>query len=147
MTIICWPLLKVGFCFYYQLINLVCLSFDFFHLAEASLSAFLWLYTLVCAFVQKYHKTSFIYNYWHFQYWFCNQPALFSQLENVNKLWSNNCTVHVHKRNLKKTKPTNITFKLTARSVVRFSPQEMHWYQERMASLFDVRVKSKISCQ
>ena len=33
-----------------------------FHLPEASLSAFSWLYTLVCAFVQKYHKLSFIYN-------------------------------------------------------------------------------------
>ena len=27
-----------------------------FHLAEASLFAFLWLSTLVCAIVQKYHK-------------------------------------------------------------------------------------------
>ena len=26
-----------------------------FNLAEASLSAFLWLYTLVCAVVKKYH--------------------------------------------------------------------------------------------
>ena len=38
----------------------------FFHLAEASLSAFSWLYTLVCAVVQKYHEMSFIYNYSHF---------------------------------------------------------------------------------
>ena len=37
-----------------------------FHLAEASLSAFSWLYTLVCAVVQKYHEMSFIYNYSHF---------------------------------------------------------------------------------
>ena len=33
-----------------------------FHLAEASLSAFSWLYTLVCAVVQKYYEMSFIYN-------------------------------------------------------------------------------------
>ena len=32
-----------------------------FHLAEVSLSAFLWLCTIVCAIVQKYHKMSFIY--------------------------------------------------------------------------------------
>ena len=37
-----------------------------FHLAEASLSAFSWLYTLVCAVVQKYHEMSFIYDYPHF---------------------------------------------------------------------------------
>ena len=57
-----------------------------FHLAEASLSTFLWLYTLVCAVAQKYHKMSFIYNYSHLQYSFYNQPVLFAQLENVNKL-------------------------------------------------------------
>ena len=37
-----------------------------FHLVETSLSAFSWLYTLVCAVVQKYHEMSFIYNYSHF---------------------------------------------------------------------------------
>ena len=58
-----------------------------FHLAEASLSAFFWLYTLVCAVVHKYHEMSFINNS-HFQYSFCSQPVsvIFAQLENVNKL-------------------------------------------------------------
>ena len=37
-----------------------------FHLAEVSLSAFLWLYTLECAVIQKYHEMSFNYNYSHF---------------------------------------------------------------------------------
>ena len=37
-----------------------------FHLTEPSLPVFLWLYTLVCAVVQKYHEMSFIYNYSHF---------------------------------------------------------------------------------
>ena len=41
-------------------------SFTSFHLAEASLSALSWLYTLVCAGVQKCHEMSFIYNYSHF---------------------------------------------------------------------------------
>ena len=36
-----------------------------FHLAEASLSAFSWLYTLACAVIQTYHEMSFIYNYSH----------------------------------------------------------------------------------
>ena len=35
-----------------------------FHLAEASISVFKWLYTLVCAVVQKYHKMFFIFNYY-----------------------------------------------------------------------------------
>ena len=37
-----------------------------FYLAEASLSAFTRLYTLVCPVVQKCHEMSFIYNYSHF---------------------------------------------------------------------------------
>ena len=37
--------------------------FTSFHLAEASLSPFSWLYTLVCAVVQKYHEMYFIYIY------------------------------------------------------------------------------------
>ena len=36
-----------------------------FHLAEVSLLAFSWLYTFLCAVVQKYHEISFIYNYSH----------------------------------------------------------------------------------
>ena len=58
-----------------------------FPLNEASLFAFSWLYALECAVVQKYHEISFIYNYSHFKYLFCNQPVLFAQYENVNKLW------------------------------------------------------------
>ena len=37
-----------------------------FHVAQALLSPFLWLYTLVFAVAQKYHEMSFIYNYSHF---------------------------------------------------------------------------------
>ena len=51
--------LQVGFPFQYQLINLACISFDFFSFTEASLSAFSWLYTLY-AFVQKYYERSYI---------------------------------------------------------------------------------------
>ena len=97
--------LQVGFRFQSQLINLVCLSFDFFSFSwEASLSAFLWLSTLVCAVVQKYHEMSFIYNYSHFYYSFRNQPVLIAQLENLNKQWNNNYTVHVNKRSQNKNK-------------------------------------------
>ena len=67
------PFLQVSLGIQYQLINLVWLSFEFLHLGEASLSAFLWLYNLVCAVIQKYHEMPFIYNYSHFCYTFCNQ--------------------------------------------------------------------------
>ena len=69
------------------------------HLAEASLSAFSWLYTLVCAVVQTYHEMFFIYNYLHVQYSFCNKYASFAQLENVKTLCNNNRTAHVNERN------------------------------------------------
>ena len=46
--------------------SLILSALTSFHLAEASLSAFSWLYTLVCAVVQKDHKMPFIYNYSHF---------------------------------------------------------------------------------
>ena len=74
--------------------------------AKASLSPFSWLYILVCAVVQKYHEMFFIYNYSHFRYSFCNQPILFVQLENVNKLWNNNRTLHVNEQNQTKTTTT-----------------------------------------
>ena len=67
--------------------------------AEASLSAFLWLYILGCAVVQKHHEMFFICNYSHFYYSFFNQPVLIAHLENVNKRWNNNRTVHVNERN------------------------------------------------
>ena len=43
------------------------------------------------------------------------------------KLW-NNRTVHVNERIQNKTKPTNVTFKCTAHSLIWFSPQTMQWY-------------------
>ena len=59
---------QVDFRIHYQLINLdlVWLSLTSFHLAEASLFAFSWLYTLVCAVVQKYLEMFFIYDNSHF---------------------------------------------------------------------------------
>ena len=97
-----------------------------FHLAEASLSAFSWLYTLVCAVVQNYNYY-YYYNYSYFWYSFSNQYVLLAQLENMSK-WNNNRTVHVNKIKTK-TKPSHVTFKLTTRSIVRFSPQTLQWYQ------------------
>ena len=99
-----------------------------FHLAETFLSAFSWLYTRVCAVVHKTLQNVFIFNYSQLKQSFCNQPVLFAQLENVNKLWNNNRTVHVNERNKTKTKPSHVTVKLTTRSIVRFNTQTMQWY-------------------
>ena len=54
--------------FVYSIIPLILSVFTLtsFHLAEASLASFSWLYTLVCAVVQKYQEMSFIYNYSYF---------------------------------------------------------------------------------
>ena len=90
---------QVGFRFQYQLINLVWLSFDFFSFSwSLTICFFMDLYSCVCSCL-KYHKMSFIYNYSRFWYSFCNQPVLFSKLENVSNLWNDNRTVHVNKRN------------------------------------------------
>ena len=80
--------LQIGFCFKYQLVNLVWLFIDFFSFnssqphpqsnfkecktsfspssysekmqwSQASLFTFLWLYFLVCVVVQKHHKMFF----------------------------------------------------------------------------------------
>ena len=105
---------RSAFVFNINLLILSAFSLTSFLLAEASLSAFSQLYTLVCALVQKYHEMSFNYNYPYFQYSFCYQPVLFAQLENGNKLWNNN--------------RSHVTFKLTTGSIVPFSPQTMQWY-------------------
>ena len=91
-----------GFRFYFSINSLISHGFHlaFLHLAEASLSAFSLLYTLVCEVVKKYQEMYFTQK--HFQYSFSNQPALFAQRENVSKLWNNNCTVHENERNQNK---------------------------------------------
>ena len=60
------PSFRSVFVFSINSLVLSCFPLTSFHLAEASLSAFSWLYILVCAAVQKYHEMSFIYNYSHF---------------------------------------------------------------------------------
>ena len=49
--------------FVFSIKSLVLFGFPLtFHLAQASLSAFLWLYTLLFAVAQKYHEMFFIDN-------------------------------------------------------------------------------------
>ena len=57
---------QVGFRFSINSLIFSGFPLTFFHLAEASLSGFSWLYTLVCLVVQKHHEISFIYNYSNF---------------------------------------------------------------------------------
>ena len=104
--------------FVFNINSLVLLGFPLtsFHLAEASLSLFSWLYTLACAVIQKYHKMFFIYICSHFQYSFCNQPILFAQPEDINKLYYGTTTALCMWTNEIKTKakPSHVTFKLTS---------------------------------
>ena len=59
------PSLKSDFVFSINSLILPGFPLTSFHLAEASLSDFLWLYTFVCS-CPKYQEMSFIYNYSHF---------------------------------------------------------------------------------
>ena len=111
--------LQVGFPFQYQLINLVWLSFG-------------WCLT-TCFFVasyvvQKYYEMSFIYKHSHFQYWFCNQTALFAQTGNVKKLWDNNHTVQVNERNQNKNKTKPYHIQINHAFYCSFCPTKMQWY-------------------
>ena len=112
---------------FFFIINSVILSgfpLTSFHLAEAALFTFSWLllscvqlskiiYSQSCPklfkVVQNYlllcvQLSKIIYNYSYFGYSFSNQSVLLAQLENVNKLWNNNCTVHVSEQNQNKNK-------------------------------------------
>ena len=63
MTLICYQVLPSAFIFSINLLISSSFHLTFLHLAEASLSAFSWLYTLVCEVVQKYHEMYFTYNH------------------------------------------------------------------------------------
>ena len=113
-----------------------------FHLAEASI-CFLFVFfsgfILLCVQLSKNIRKCLLFIIIHiFQYSFCNQPVFFAQLENIKKPWSEITT---------KIKPSHVAFKLTMCSIVGCSSHKMQWYHEGMASLSDVRVKRKISCQ
>ena len=60
------PSFRSAFVFSVNSLILSAFPLTSFHLAEASLSSFSWLYTLARAVVQKYHEISFVYNYSHF---------------------------------------------------------------------------------
>ena len=108
---------QVDFCFQHNSLTLSGFPLTSFYLAEASLSALLCHYTLVCAVVQKYHEIHIF-----------STPFAISLLQSTNYgttiapcTWMNKIKT--------KTKPCYITFKLTTRSItVRFSPQVMQWY-------------------
>ena len=109
---------------------------------------FVALYFCVCSCPKISRTVFFIYILLIF--WvliFCNQPVLFAQLENVNKLWKSNRTVQVHKRNQSKneTKSCHIQIDhafccsvyVTNNAVVSIKDGFTTWRQS----------KRKISCQ
>ena len=60
------PTFKSAFAFSMNSLILPGFPLTSFHLAEASVFALSWHYTLACAFVQKYHKMYFVYSYSNF---------------------------------------------------------------------------------
>ena len=61
------PSFRPAFVFGINSLILSGFPFTSLHLAEASLSGFSWIFTMVCAVVKKTrHEMSFIYNYSHF---------------------------------------------------------------------------------
>ena len=123
MTIVCYQV----FSFVFSVNSLISSGFPLasFHLVEPSLSAFSWLYTLVCEFVQKYHEMSFLFIITHnLSTHFAVNLFFLPQLENVNKLKRKNRTMHVNKEIKTKTKPSHVIYKLTMPSIVRFSPKQ-----------------------
>ena len=59
------PTFRSAFAFSINSLILYGFPLTSFYLAEASLSAFSWFYTLMCAVVKKCHEMFFIYNYSH----------------------------------------------------------------------------------
>ena len=82
----------------------------------------------------------FTYN--HFKYSFCNQPALFAQGENVNKLWNNNRTVHVNEQDQSKSCLIQIEYLLhcsiypTKNADVSLKDAFTFWYQSQKEDFF-----------
>ena len=106
-----------SFLFQYQLINLawIFFGFDFIHLLKPHYLLFRG-FILLCVQLSKNITKCFFYYHSSFWYSFCNHPALFAQLENVNRLLNNNRTVHVNELKTK-TKPNHVTFQLTTGSI------------------------------
>ena len=105
MTIVCYQVLCSGqFCFQYQLINFVWLSFDFFHLTEASLSVFSWLYTFVFAVVQIYHKCLLSIIIHVLVLPLQSIRFICTTWKREQTMWNNNRTVHVNEQNQNKRK-------------------------------------------
>ena len=110
-----------------------------FHLAEALLSAFLWLYTLVCAKISRHVFYLQLFTFFvHILQSTCCFFWFFLHNLNTSRNYGTTTAPCIRRKEIKtKTKPIHVTFKLTTRSTVRFSPYKIQWFRERMASLSD----------
>ena len=89
---------QVGFCFQYRRINLAWLSFDFF-LFSWSLTIYfsVALNSCMCSCTKISQNVFYLYLF-TFLLLILKLTCFFAHLENVNKLWNNNCTVHLNER-------------------------------------------------
>ena len=117
MTIICYQVLRSGqFCFQYQLINFVWLSFDFFSL-NWSLNICFFFYSCVCS-CPNIKQMSFINNYPRFSTPFAINLFICTTRKREQTIRNNNRTVHVNEQNHSKRKTKS-------RHVVWFNPKTM----------------------
>ena len=98
------PIFRSAFVFTINSLALSGFPLTSYHLAEAWLSAFSWLWTLVLQLSENITKCLLFIIIHIFSIHFAMNLVLFIHLENVNKLWNNNRTVHVNKRNQNKPK-------------------------------------------
>ena len=118
---------QVSFRFQYQLINLLWLSFDFFSFSwSLRICFFVALYSCVCSCPKISKCLLFIIIHIFSTHFAIN---LFC-LHNLKTLTMEQQLHHACKRTKSKQnqKPSHVTFKLTTRYIVRFSPQTMKWY-------------------
>ena len=105
------PSFRPAFVFSVNSSKLSGFSFDFFSFSWSfTIYFFMASYSCMCAVVQNITNCLLFIIIHIFSTHFCNQPVLFAQLENVNKLWNNNLTMNVNERfkNKNKTKSRHI---------------------------------------
>ena len=98
IVIIWYHFFRLAFVF-----SIISLNLPGFQLTSSPLSPFSWIYTLIYAVVQNITKCLF-YNYSHFNTHFATNLFYLHSLKTETRLWKNNRTVQVNKRNKNKNR-------------------------------------------
>ena len=122
------PFFRLAFVFSINSLTMSGFPLTFFDLAEASLSAFSWLYTLGCAVVQKYHEILLFIIIHIFSTYFAISLFYLHNLKTQMNYGTTTALCMWMNEIKTKTKPSHVTFKLITRYIFRFSSQTMQWY-------------------